>query len=1273
MSALLKAIGKRLLIAVGVLVIALALLVGAGRLVIAQLPGYQDELSAWVTEELGVEARFAAFDARLGLFGPELDLRDVSLRAVGSGRDFLDAARVSLTLDPWALVLQQRVATSRLTVDGASIGIERGADDSLQIQGLNESVGAQGDLASILPVSIDVVIRDSQVLYIDRIERAFWQFAAVDLTLERSAAQLTVRASAQPPEGLAQSVDLALRQSESDRTLNVQAALAGANLDGLGRLLPDPRWRELAGTGDIDFTAIWLDRRLLQATTEVALDDVSFDVADAEGIPFDRVAVQAAWNRVGDTGFAVTLDEIEVRRDGLAWPGPGVATISRNGQDDSFAATADFIRLEDVGPLVQRFAPADVAQHWAELAPRGDVEAMRLSIANLGAEPEIELEGRLAGGGVRAASGWPGFDGIAAQVRFGTGAGTLNLASGPMTVDWPSMWDRPVRVGALDGTVVWRRGQDGLRILSDALTVDLDDEPLVANFEVALPNDDQSPYVDIHARLAEIDVPTAMAFLPKMGLPASVRRWLQASLQDGIGRDARLELTGRLSDFPFTNGDGRFLVTADVSDAVIEFIPDWPRAVGLTGKIRFENAGFAASGSGGVLNSTTETLAVAIDNMAAPIFELDTVVGGPLADVLGFVQTSPLISTHLGPGFDRLTAPEGSAATAIDLDLPLLNFSEFMLTSRLDIDAGRLRIDGFGPEASELRGGIDIRNSTVSGDDIGAVFLGGPVTATVIPSDDAGYRTDIVVRGETSSAALADEFSLPLSELVEGQTRWNGRLRLPSADMPGPLAVEVESNLSGMALRFPEPLAKPPGDAMNLRLRFEFDGERALSLLGNLGATRRFEFLLDRDDESYRLSRGAVTFGGDDPLLPLRDGIVVSGRVPQLRLDDWLAVTENTSIDRARPLFSSAELEIGDFEAFGQTLGQTTLAVARGDQVWGIDLDSAAIAGRVEVPRDLRNRAPVIADMERVYLAVGERPPATTALDPRELPGLRLRAAEFGFGARELGQVEVDVVADPRGLRLTEFVSATTNFSLEASGSWLTDGIRSTSRIAATVASGDVAATLNQLGIDPVVEAESGELTASLYWEGPPAGGWLDHLYGDVALSVQTGSLIEIDPGAGRVVGLMSIAALPRRLMLDFRDVFNKGFSFDEITGSFTIEDGNAFTDDLKLSGPTAEIGVIGRTGLRDRDYQQQAVVTAEPSNMLPTVGGLLGGPGVGAALLIFTRIFKEQLKGIGRASYCVTGSWDQPEVDRILPERADGFEACVALPASMSEPGAGG
>jgi uncharacterized protein YhdP len=344
-------------------------------------------------------------------------------------------------------------------------------------------------------------------------------------------------------------------------------------------------------------------------------------------------------------------------------------------------------------------------------------------------------------------------------------------------------------------------------------------------------------------------------------------------------------------------------------------------------------------------------------------------------------------------------------------------------------------------------------------------------------------------------------------------------------------------------------------------------------------------------------------------------------------------------------------------------LGSTKVTARRRTDDWQFELDSDAIAGTLLVPIDLASDPKVVAIMRRLYLNAGDGA-STSPLDPRELPGVQLHADEFGVGQRQLGRLDAEILSDPLGLRLVSFESATDSFSAQGSGGWFVGSEGDTSRFAVSVASTNVAKMLEQLGFGPFVEAESAEVTASVYWPGPPSGAWLDHLSGDVALRVQKGSIIDVEPGgAGRAMGLLSITALPRRLALDFRDVFNRGLVFDEITADFVVVDGNAYTDNLKLTGPVAEVGIIGRTGLRDRDYRQQAVITAEPGNMLPTVGALIGGPTVAAALLIFTRIFKKPLRGIGRASYCVTGSWQEPTVERLTDEQLEQGALCAELP----------
>jgi uncharacterized protein YhdP len=153
-------------------------------------------------------------------------------------------------------------------------------------------------------------------------------------------------------------------------------------------------------------------------------------------------------------------------------------------------------------------------------------------------------------------------------------------------------------------------------------------------------------------------------------------------------------------------------------------------------------------------------------------------------------------------------------------------------------------------------------------------------------------------------------------------------------------------------------------------------------------------------------------------------------------------------------------------------------------------------------------------------------------------------------------------------------------------------------------------------------------------------------LNGSVQARLGDGQLEDLEPGAGRVFGLMSVVALPRRLSLDFRDVFDSGFSFDEITGNFRLVNGEAFTCDLTLTSPAADVGIVGRTGLEERDYTQTAIVSANAGNALPVAGLVVAGPQVAAALLIFSQIFKKPLQEMSQVYYAIDGSWDDPVID---------------------------
>ena len=223
------------------------------------------------------------------------------------------------------------------------------------------------------------------------------------------------------------------------------------------------------------------------------------------------------------------------------------------------------------------------------------------------------------------------------------------------------------------------------------------------------------------------------------------------------------------------------------------------------------------------------------------------------------------------------------------------------------------------------------------------------------------------------------------------------------------------------------------------------------------------------------------------------------------------------------------------------------------------------------------------------------------------------------------------------------------SFEISGAGRWIIypdDAEGQRSFLTAKLISTDVEKTTQRLNYQPGLVGEDMEVEFDLSWPGGPREEILQLLDGNIGVRFGSGQLDDVEPGAGRVFGLMSVVALPRRLSLDFQDVFARGFGFDEISGNFRIVGGETFTCDLSLKGPAADIAIIGQAGLASREYNQVAIVNASVGDTLPIVGALVAGPTVGAALLIFSQIFKKPLQGVGQVYYKIQGSWDEPTIE---------------------------
>lgn len=392
-------------------------------------------------------------------------------------------------------------------------------------------------------------------------------------------------------------------------------------------------------------------------------------------------------------------------------------------------------------------------------------------------------------------------------------------------------------------------------------------------------------------------------------------------------------------------------------------------------------------------------------------------------------------------------------------------------------------------------------------------------------------------------------------------------------------------------------------------------------------------------------------FGGEVVEPAPSRGLHIRGSTGTVRLEDWLTLSrsgdrQTGAADRIR----SIDLDVAAFYAVGQRLENHQVRVDRSARDWLVRIDGEQAAGSVFVPYDFGSDRAMVLEMERLYLPGDDTSSGeVSTLDPRELPPITLTAGDFALGERNLGTVEVVLERVDGGLEATRIISKDDTFETVGSGAWIADDadpLGSRTSLSATVTSSDVKQTMTRLNFAPGIDSDQMTAQIDLSWSGGPRADFMDVLDGEVDVRFGDGQLEDIEPGAGRVFGLMSIVALPRRLSFDFRDVFSKGFGFDSISGTFRIVDGESYTCNLSLAGPAADIGIVGRASLVERNYDQSAVVSANVGNTLPIVGAVVAGPQVAAALLVFSQIFKKPLQEVGQVYYGIGGSWDEPVVN---------------------------
>ena len=323
---------------------------------------------------------------------------------------------------------------------------------------------------------------------------------------------------------------------------------------------------------------------------------------------------------------------------------------------------------------------------------------------------------------------------------------------------------------------------------------------------------------------------------------------------------------------------------------------------------------------------------------------------------------------------------------------------------------------------------------------------------------------------------------------------------------------------------------------------------------------------------------------------------------------------------------------------------------------WSVVINEANIAGKIAYQPTERK---LTGRLSKFYLHQNKtisdpNSQALSALKVNDFPNVDLQIQDFRYGDWNLGIIDCKA-SSQESKWLVDYCKITApSYSIQAEGEWSQKDSVNKTTAALNMTTSDLGKTLTRWGITPAVDARHGEIQFSGAWPGGFQDFSLARIVGQSLIVFRNGEITHLDTateeklGLGKLLSILSLQTLPRRLKLDFSDLVHKGYAFDAFRGNFAIAGGIMQTKDSVIDGPTASASINGNLDFVQQLYDLKVKIAPHLTSSLPIVATIAGGPIIGAATWVASKIINQGMQKFSAYGYQITGPWKKPVIKPI-------------------------
>jgi uncharacterized protein (TIGR02099 family) len=939
---------------------------------------------------------------------------------------------------------------------------------------------------------------------------------------------------------------------------------------------------------------------------------------------------------------------------------------------------------------------------WSQSRYRAEGRVVGLALAS---QPHEKPSSATAG----LFPGRPGITGATVDFDLTEQGGRARLSVAQGTLALPGVFEDPLLpLTRLEADASWRLQGERIEIALDQLR--LANADIEGNGQLRWHTSDPARsssrsrfpgVLDLSATLTRARAEQVHRYLP-LSVGPQARRYVREAVQGGRASRVDFRVNGDLWEMPFNapGATGEFRIAAQLQDLDFAYVPSylqtegdtpWPALRGVHGELVLDRTSLKLSsvegGLRGAPNLRLSEATIDLGDLAQPTTTLvvNARAQGPADEVLGFVRDSP-VNFFTGQALERARI-SGNAGVQFGLRLPLDDLGTTRVTGSVTLAGNDVRITPEAPLLARAIGSLRFSEAGFGVEGAQAQLYGGPVrfSGGMRPAADGGPpRIAFQGQGTASAEALAQAglgFVSHLFEQASGSAPYNADL----AFRGGVPELQVTSSLQGMAMRLPAPLGKSAEASLALRFEnavlTEADGvARTDRLRVQIGpaALPLVDVQYERDvaGAEARVLRGSISVGLDateSAPVPAA-GVLANIRFGQIDVGAWQRVFEvsQSAPGNATTSQSVAMATLGylpttlavraeKLTVAGRTFNRVVLGGSRVGPLWRANVDAFELNGYGEwrQPGAVGGAGSVYARLARLQLP----PSATTEVEqmlqqPSSVPALDIAVDDLALGERRLGRVEVQAVNRGGAGRasvwqLTRLQATLPEARLSATGNWAADPEargpnaprKAALDFALDVADGGV--LLTRFGRPGTVRGGKGSIVGQLTWLGSPLALDYPSLSGQLKADFERGQFLKVEPGAAKLLGVLSLQALPRRLALDFRDVFSQGFAFDFVRGDARIERGVVFTNNLQMKGVNAAVLMEGSANIALETQDLKVVVVPELNAGTASLIATVINPAIGLGTFLAQFLLRQPLQAAATQQFQITGGWADPQVEK--------------------------